>query len=31
VGSFRVEQLRVKESTLTDDGPVYDTVARVGL
>jgi 2'-5' RNA ligase len=31
VGRFRVEELRLKRSTLTDDGPTYDTVARVSL
>ncbi|MFB6157799.1 MAG: RNA 2',3'-cyclic phosphodiesterase, partial [Haloferacaceae archaeon] len=31
VGSFRVEAVRLTESTLTDDGPRYDTVARVPL
>jgi 2'-5' RNA ligase len=31
VGSFRVESIRLKESTLTPDGPVYDTVSRFSL
>lgn len=31
IGSFRVEQLRLKESVLTDDGPRYSTVARFAL
>jgi 2'-5' RNA ligase len=31
VGSFRVEEVRLKESTLTDGGPEYETVARFPL
>ncbi|SFF77630.1 2'-5' RNA ligase [Halopelagius inordinatus] len=31
VGTFRVEEIRLKESTLTNEGPRYDTVARVKL
>jgi len=31
VGRMRVESVRLTESTLTDDGPVYDTVARYPL
>ena len=31
VGSFRVESVDLVESTLTDDGPVYETVARFDL
>ena len=31
VGEFRVEEVRLTESTLTDDGPEYSTVARVEL
>ncbi|PSQ04490.1 RNA 2',3'-cyclic phosphodiesterase [Halobacteriales archaeon QS_6_71_20] len=31
VGRFRVESVRLAESTLTDDGPVYETRARVAL
>ncbi len=31
VGSFRVEQVRLTESTLTPDGPEYDTVTRFSL
>jgi 2'-5' RNA ligase len=31
VGSFRVTELRLKESTLTEDGPEYDTLSRVAL
>lgn len=31
VGSFRVEEVRLTESTLTDDGPDYETVARIPL
>ncbi len=31
VGRFRVEEVRLKESVLRDDGPEYETVARVGL
>jgi 2'-5' RNA ligase len=31
VGSLRVTEIRLTESTLTDDGPVYETVASFGL
>ena len=31
VGSFEVEQVRLKESTLTDAGPEYETVTRFSL
>ena len=31
LGAFRVEEIRLTESTLTDDGPEYETVASVGL
>jgi 2'-5' RNA ligase len=31
VGSVDVSEIRLTESTLTEDGPVYDTVARVPL
>lgn len=31
IGPLRVEELRLKESTLTDDGPEYRTVARFEL
>ena len=31
LGAFRVEEIRLTESTLTDDGPVYETVASVEL
>ncbi|MFB6155555.1 MAG: RNA 2',3'-cyclic phosphodiesterase [Haloferacaceae archaeon] len=31
VGSFRVSEVRLKESTLTDGGPEYDTLARFAL
>ena len=31
VGTFRVDSVRLTESTLTDDGPVYETVSEVGL
>ncbi len=31
LGSFRVEQVRLKESTLSSDGPTYETVTRFGL
>ncbi|RDI71749.1 RNA 2',3'-cyclic phosphodiesterase [Halopelagius longus] len=31
LGTFRVEDIRLKESTLTDEGPRYDTVTRVEL
>jgi len=31
IGSLRVEELRLKESTLTDDGPKYRTVERLPL
>ena len=31
IGPLRVEELRLKESTLTPDGPKYRTVARVGI
>ena len=31
VGSFRVEQIRLKKSVSTDDGPRYSTVARFDL
>lgn len=31
IGRFRVEQVRLKKSTLTSDGPEYSTVARFGL
>jgi len=31
VGTFRVTEVRLKESTLEGDGPVYDTVSRFAL
>lgn len=31
LGTFRVEQVRLTESTLTPDGPEYETVTRFGL
>jgi 2'-5' RNA ligase len=31
VGRFHVAEVRLKRSTLTDDGPVYETVARAAL
>ncbi|MFB6305303.1 MAG: RNA 2',3'-cyclic phosphodiesterase [Haloferacaceae archaeon] len=31
VGSFRVDEVRLTESTLLDEGPQYDTVARFPL
>ncbi|SEO58216.1 2'-5' RNA ligase [Halogranum amylolyticum] len=31
LGSFRVEQVRLTESTLTPDGPTYETVTRFSL
>jgi 2'-5' RNA ligase len=31
VGSFRVREVRLKRSTLTPDGPEYETVARAAL
>lgn len=31
IGSFPVEQIRLKRSTLTPDGPRYETVTRFGL
>lgn len=31
LGSFRVEQVRLKESTLSSDGSTYETVTRFGL
>jgi 2'-5' RNA ligase len=31
LGRFRVQQVRLTESTLTPDGPRYETVARVSL
>jgi len=31
VGRFRVEEVRLKRSRRTDDGPVYDTVGAVAL
>jgi 2'-5' RNA ligase len=31
LGAFRAEEIRLKESTLTDDGPVYETVRAVEL
>lgn len=31
VGTFRVEEVRLKESTLTNDGPRYETVERFPL
>ena len=31
VGSFQVERIRLTESTLTDEGPVYETVSEVDL
>ena len=31
VGSFRVSAVRLKESTLGDEGPVYDTLAEFAL
>lgn len=30
-GEFRVDEVRLTESTLTDDGPAYSTVDRFGL
>jgi 2'-5' RNA ligase len=31
IGAFRVDEVRLKESTLTEEGPVYETVARFPL
>jgi 2'-5' RNA ligase len=31
IGAFRVEEVRLTESTLTEDGPEYETVASIGL
>ncbi len=31
VGTFRVDAIRLTESTLTDDGPVYETVSEIEL
>ena len=31
VGTFRVDAIRLTESTLTDDGPVYETVSEIAL
>jgi 2'-5' RNA ligase len=31
LGTFRVEEVRLKESVLTDEGPRYETVARAAL
>jgi 2'-5' RNA ligase len=31
LGAFRVSDVRLTESTLTDDGPAYETVRTVGL
>jgi 2'-5' RNA ligase len=31
IGTFRVREVRLKESTLGDDGPVYETVTRFSL
>lgn len=31
VGSFRVEEIRLKKSTLRSDGPEYETIASIGL
>nr|WP_246404083.1 2'-5' RNA ligase family protein [Halobellus ruber] len=31
LGSFRVETVRLTQSTLTDDGPVYETLRAVEL
>lgn len=31
VGRTRIEEVRLTESTLTDDGPIYDTVSRYPL
>jgi 2'-5' RNA ligase len=31
VGRFRAEEVRLKESALTDEGPRYETVARLAL
>ena len=31
VGTFRVDSVRLTESRLTDDGPVYETVAAIAL
>jgi 2'-5' RNA ligase len=31
VGRLEVTEIRLTESTLTDDGPVYETVASFGL
>jgi 2'-5' RNA ligase len=31
LGTFRVEEIRLKASTLTDEGPVYETVRAVEL
>jgi len=30
-GTFRVDSVRLTESTLTDEGPVYETVSEIGL
>ena len=31
VGTFQVECIRLTKSTLTDDGPVYETVSEIPL
>jgi 2'-5' RNA ligase len=31
LGAFRVKEIRLKESTLTSDGPEYETVRAIGL
>jgi len=31
VGAFRVESIRLTKSTLTDDGPIYETVSEIRL
>jgi 2'-5' RNA ligase len=31
LGAFRVKEIRLKESTLTSDGPEYETVQAIGL
>jgi 2'-5' RNA ligase len=31
IGAFRVEEVRLTESRLTDDGPRYETVERYPL
>ena len=31
VGTFQVDCVRLTQSTLTDDGPVYETVSEIRL